>query len=254
MRSRHSFSVVLPPALILCVAVSLFGIQAQKQDTTTVTRQKGTEKPRVLPVVDFDSPEPADPEARSKRRAKSNRYDRYGAQEIQEAPHISERVWSSAWADNLPAIPIKESDLIVVGIVTNAEAHLSNDKTAIYSDFNLAIDEVLKGRKNQDPPAISIERFGGAVRFRGGSVLTYRTLAQGMPEVGQKYLFFLKRAGEDSDFRIVTGYKIEATTVTPLDGSIVEEGTRQYVFDHYQGYYASVFLQEVRQMIAHGAE
>lgn len=105
MRSRHSFSILLPPVLIVVTAVTLLGIHTRQEDTTLATGQTRAEKHRILPTVDFDSPESADPEARAKRRAKSKRYDRYSSQEIKEAPHISERVWSSDWADKLPAIP-----------------------------------------------------------------------------------------------------------------------------------------------------
>ena len=243
---------ILSIVFILGTAATVLTMRSYTQQTQPISKDAREEKRRAFPVVDFDAPQPADKEVRAKREARSKRYDKYSGQQIQEAPLTSGRIFSSHWANDLSAIPVAESDVVLVGTVNNAEAYLSNDRTAIYSEFDTQIDEVLKNGTLSLPigTIATIERFGGAVRFRSGSVLTYETAGQGMPLIGRKYLFFLKRISGDTQFRIVTGYEICGSTVSPLDGSAVEEGTRQYVFDQYKGYEVFAFLQKVREAVA----
>lgn len=211
--------------------------------------KEGQKKQRELPVADFDRQEPTDVAARAKRRTKGKRYDRHSSQPIEEAPWVSGRIWSSDWAKGLPALPIADSDAVIVGRVNSAEAHLSNDKTGIYSEFSIQLEEVLKdGPHSSTLPGNSIsgERLGGAVRFPSGSIQRYETRGQGMPRVGNRYLLFLKRLNQEPDFFIITGYDLSGTTVSPLDGSEVEEGTESYPFDKYRGFDVSSFVGLVR--------
>lgn len=204
-------------------------------------------KDKHLPVVDYDAEEPGDLKVQAKRRAKASRYDRHSSTIIQDAPGISGRISTTHWHIGLSALPFAESDTIIIGTVTQAQAHLSNDKTGIYSDFDVKVDQIVK---KADPSlmvgtALSAERYGGIVRFRAGSTQKHEVNGQGMPIVGRRYLLFLKRLDRELNFKIVTGYDVTEQIVSPLDGAEVEEGNQQFPFDKYRGHDVSAFLKLV---------
>jgi hypothetical protein len=248
MKKRLVTPVFILAGFGVVIGLTLIGTRGERT-LAHLTLQKPAEKHRAFPVVESNAPEPSDPDTRARQQRRSKHYDRYSSQVIIEAPHISERVWSPDWADGLPAIPVNEqSDSIIVGRVSSAAAHLSNDKRAIYSEFNIEVQDWLKG-SSRSSNIVNAERFGGTVRFPSGSLMTYRTEGQGMPMVGRRYLLFLK-AIDDGAFTIVTGYDIDGDTVIPLDGSTAADGSRQYVFDRYEGYDSSVLLTQVRSKIS----
>jgi hypothetical protein len=118
----------------------------------------------------------------------------------------------------LPAIPARQSDIIVIGEVTAAAAHLTDDRNGIYSEFSISVREVFKtaDKKIQDGKVIDLSRWGGAVRFASGKVQRYTIHSQGSPEIGSAYLFFLK--SEKDNLSILTGYDVSSDRITPLDG------------------------------------
>jgi hypothetical protein len=74
---------------------------------------------------------------------------------------------------------------VVLGIVTSRDAYLSEDRTGIYSEFTVLVSEVFK-----DPTKtiisgmpISVNRTGGAVRFKSGKFQKYQIAHQGMPDI-----------------------------------------------------------------------
>ncbi len=249
-RKTHGFLIFVfmaTPIIALTVGQTGKGPTVSKEQTV---------RQRELPIVDFNAPQPTDAKMLAKRQARANRYDRHSSQRIEEAPWISGRIWTTHWYSGLSALPITDSDTVIIGRVTHAEAHLSNDKTSIYSEFNIQLEEVLKDGPN---PSISVsgtvsaERLGGAVRFPSGSIQRYETRGQGMPRVGGRYLLFLKRLDQEPNFSIITGYDLSGPTVSPLDGSEVEEGTESYPFDKYRGFDGPTFLELVRAALAKNA-
>lgn len=237
--------------LVLIIgSIAAFAMREQAQSTPSVPKEQAR-KVRDLPVVDFDAPGTNDP----RRKAKSSRYDRQSSQPIQEATSISGRVWSNHWSRGLEALPIDSSDTILIGTITDARAHLSNDKTGVYSEFRVQVEEVLKQDTAKSPievaSTILTERFGGAVRFSSGKVQRYETAGQGMPQRGERYLVFLKRVDDFPSFSIVTGYQLGYDLkVSPLDGAHVGEGNETYPFDKYRGFDTTLFLQIVRTALS----
>lgn len=252
-------SKMLGVLLLVGVVVGSLTLSGQSQKKP-LSQRDIISNHRELPVVDFslkpqetvDLTSQTNKEEAARRKTRAARYDRHSSEPIQEGYLISGRVWSTHWYRGLSALPVTESDAILLGGVIDAKAHLSNDKTGIYSEFSVQVEEVLK---NSGPDSIipgtvvSIERFGGAVRFPSGTIQRYETTGQGMPRVGERYLFFLKRRNE-GDLTIVTGYQLQADVVSPLDGSAVEGGKGVYPFDIYQGFDTSRFLQIVRSETA----
>lgn len=239
--------------LIVIMLVPFLALMPGQGDKRPITGKDTKDK--RLPVVDYDAEEPGDLDVKAKRRAKASRYDEQTSTMIQDAPWLSGEIvrkWTTHWHIGLSALPFAESDTVIIGTVSQAQAHLSNDKTGIYSDFNVKVDEVLKKDDSSVTvgAVLSAERYGGTVRFRSGSIQRHEVNGQGMPGVGRRYLLFLKRLDRELNFKIVTGYDITGHTVSPLDGSEVEEGTQTFPFDKYQGFDTSAFLELVRAEVA----
>jgi hypothetical protein len=155
-----------------------------------------------------------------------------------------------------PAIPASSSDAVVTGTINDVNAYISTDRTTVYSEVTLNIEEVLK----QDPSyplvaglTLSAERPGGAVRFPSGKILRRGNLGRNIPEAGRRYLLFLKYNEDGKDFSIVTGYQFLDNRVLPLDGTAdIDKGRNGPPFGAYErnrGAEVSAFLKNVRSVI-----
>ena len=61
------------------------------------------------------------------------------------------------------------------------------------------------------------DRAGGRVRIESGKVSLYKVAGQGTPQVGGKYLLFLTRTDQESDYGILTGYELRDGRIKLLD-------------------------------------
>ena len=118
-------------------------------------------------------------------------------------------------------MPFGNSDAVFVGTIKNGQAYLSNDKRDIYTEFNVALQEVVKTPSTpylSSGDTIAIERNGGAVRLPSGKVLIRATNDYSMPLVGKRYLLFLKYNGASTeDYHLLTAYQLEGDHVYRLD-------------------------------------
>ncbi len=125
---------------------------------------------------------------------------------------------SAHWANAVPDIPVSESDVILIGHIADAHAYLSNDKTGVYSEFKIDVESVLKNDKLQTLYEIVADRSGGSVRFPSGKVQrVYVFRGQRMPQLGNRYVFFLKRNALEHDVTIITGYELRKGKILALD-------------------------------------
>ncbi|HKR01096.1 MAG TPA: hypothetical protein VJT09_10510 [Pyrinomonadaceae bacterium] len=224
-------------------------LRRQDQTEQTPSEQEVADQ---LPVADAAAPESTDPDKRAKREKKNKRYDNQSSRRIEDAPYPVNVTWSTHWWQGLSAIPVTQSDIVLVGEITDARAYLSGDRTGIYSEFTVSAGEILKNDASASlyPGSIvTAERFGGAVRFPSGSVQRYTTRNQRMPLVGRQYVLFLKRIGTEQEFSLVTAYELRSGRVVPLDGANTENGEK-LPFDDYKGADSSVFLNTVRDAVA----
>jgi hypothetical protein len=190
------------------------------------------------PIVDYNAPELSDLKERAKRREKGKKYDaalqpiRPDLKDVRRMEHIH-------FPADITALPVSRSAAIIVGKVTNAVAYLSPDKTGVYSEFQIVIDEVIKN-DNQTPisvgETISVQRPGGRVRVPSGQIHEYRTSLNPL-EVGCRYALFLIR--RESDFLVFTGYELRRGTVSPLDDLPI--------FDQYKDASEAAFIDELRK-------
>ena len=191
------------------------------------------------PTAEFDDPEPADPAQRAALKARKlrNNEPTFGEPSLEDGA-IG---WFPEKNFDFPALPVNESDMIVVSQVLGARAHRSENKRSVFSEFDVSVDEVLKGQSFtvNGPKVIVIERTGGYVRYPGGRKVLFFVQGYGMPTVGTRNVFFLKAV--NSGFRIVTVYELNPDGVLPLD--LANQ------FQRFQGEKESVFLDTLRQAI-----
>lgn len=242
--------LVLAALLLAATATAVSALHAGAQGASggagqaTVQAQPQRDETE-LPAVDYDSPEPSNPQEAAERKKRNARYDNNFLVRKEDATGTAvAATFFSEWGWGGPALPAGRSELIAVGDVIGVRAHLSNDKTNIYSEFTTRVTQVLKN----DGPArlaagdvIDLERQGGAVRYPNGRKYPYRISGQNMPRSGRRYLFFVKAAGAEQGFRLLTAYELKEGKVFPLDSA--------QQFDAFRGTEESKFMEAVRGAI-----
>src|SRR5918911_3529852 len=239
--------------LTIALVAAMATLRGQGQQGSPSVRQEKDDE-RFGPVVDYIAPVPIE------KLAASNRYnDRY----LKEDPRVEEASTNAEWVSNLPAFPVTFSDAIVLGEVAGAKAYMSGDKTGVYSEFTIRIDDVFKN-DNQTPLAVgsfvAAEREGGRIRFPSGHILRYKLSNQNMPRIGRKYILFLQRADhflerkeQEPTLLILTGYELRAGRVFPLDGvegdNTHRGGHKLPQFAAYEDADATTFLKSVKEAI-----
>jgi hypothetical protein len=262
-----SYKFLLLVLLFVAAAVAMSAMRGQGQNNSAPSGQDNLKKAAedFYTITDYDAPEPADPQKRVLRRARGRRHN----MRLQKGADpkrfmITEQMESSFGTPPFdvpiePALPVTASDVVVVGELTGAQAHLSEDKTSVYSEFTIAINDVLKSNSSALITAgasIDAERYGGAVRFASGKIIRFGDWGRAFPQRGRRYLFFLKYNDEGQDFSIITAYELRAGRVFPLDG-MDKEGTTLSRYPNYLKYRDTDeqnFLNEVRQAIANGSD
>ena len=228
------FFVLLGAMLIL--AIFIYDQTGPSLAQQTVVQERDA-KP---PVVDFDAPESDDKEKREKRRKKGHKYDKADLP-VNPSPEVRTTTSVSHWFYGMPSLPTVQSDVIVLGEVAEANAFLSPDKTGVYSEYTVRVDQVLKTddaiiSSNQ---TLDAQRPGGRVRLSTGLVQSYKVADQGVPRIGGKYVLFLKRV--EDDLLILTGYELRQNKIKPLD--------KVGLFNNYTGVDSQSFMDTLQEAL-----
>lgn len=208
---RSNWRIVSAVFLSVCFAVLMI-IHAQN-------RNRPGNEPDVnqFPIVDYDV-EKNNPKSTVHGKKYHNKY----------APRIGETSDGifiiDDWEMGLPALPASRSSAVIIGEITDAQAHLSDDETTIYSEFTVRIERVVK-KDTQVQLTVGnsaiIERVGGRVRLPSGKIVIAQTNHQDLPHVGKRYALFLTHEFSDGknydDFQLLTGYELRSGRVFPLD-------------------------------------
>ena len=216
------------------------GRREKQQNDGKAAERRTEETRRALPVADLNAALPVDPKERAKREAKSKKYDR-GIPMIAPGVHSAD-VYD--WPSHFPALPVLQSDAVIVGQVFDAKAYFSTDKTTIYSEFWVTVESILK---NSDKHPIdggsqlALERMGGRVQYPSGEASSFLVAGFGVPQVGSRYVFFLKRNPQDEGYTIVTGYELRLGHVFPLDATTSSETD----FSVYNNFDEAQFLKNL---------
>ena len=240
MGKYRTFLLVPPLLLGLATLFVVQRLKGQEQTASTTSLTKRAKKPvdvTKFPIADFSDTGPTD--AKRKERGKKRDNSKWGV-------HPDDPSDSNVLVDtvdpNLPGLPVEKAAGVITGVVSDAKAYLSNDKSGVYSSFSVIIEDVLKkpGRLAAGQ-TIEIEREGGRVRFPSGRLHLYTVAEQDMPHTGSRYVFFLAKTEDHSVFEVITGYEIRGDGIYSLDDL---PHTRSY-----DGASAAIFLQELRKQL-----
>ncbi|MCD9186100.1 MAG: hypothetical protein LUM44_06685 [Pyrinomonadaceae bacterium] len=207
-------------ALVVLVTIAVSFGSRQSYSQRNKVESPTTDDLSRYPVVDYDTPEIANATEREARRLKSKRYD--GQQYfVKKNPHPeTDGVIVYDAVKPPPAIPIAESNLIVIGEINTATAFLANDKGSVYTEFTIRVDEIFRadntGKITKDS-IITTDRAGGYVRYQNGQKVIYRFDGQDFPEVGGHYLLFLKTEKDSPNYVLVTAYELKDGKARSLD-------------------------------------
>jgi hypothetical protein len=234
---RMGSSLTLIVFFISVVLISTFA--AHKSGDTLAYNLQQPAADADMPLVEFvNADNPATIQKARKRRG-SLRQDK----SIAELPAGVEPLPLAAhlWA-RLPALPVAQSNAVVLGEITGRRAILTDDKLGIYSEFSIHLVRVFKDDQGvlRGGGSVEASRLGGAVRFPSGRIQEYTVFSQGYPKQGRLYVLFLKR-DEEGDFSILTGYDLSSPGVTPLDG---DPGDKLQ-FGIYRGVKQELFLGDL---------
>lgn len=239
--SKTTYLVLVAVITIMTLSVTVFkpGRGSVSGQQNVRTRVPLYDREDRYPAVDSEEVEPSDPVKRAKLKRQRQRYDK-DAPFRHPGPNDGEVAFLPEWQFNFPSLPVVKSDVIVIGEVLNAEAHRSENKLNVFSNFDVRVDEVLKGANLSSGNVINVQRVGGFVNYSNGRRVLFRLVGNGMPAVGARYALFLNIL--DEDYRILTAYELGTEGVMPLDNS------RQ--FETYRGNSEAEFLIALRDAIS----
>jgi hypothetical protein len=245
---KTSLLLLITSSVMVGTVIATFSVPAQN-NSAPGKQQKfdRTEFENQFPVTDTTKPESSDPEKRARRRAKGKKYDYAGIPITESSDTLTV---SSEWDVGLQALPVSKSDLVVIGVVTDAQAYLTNDKTGVYSEFTIRVDEVLKNAGNftlTQGSTLVADRQGGRVRFPSGHTTIQFVRGQGMLRVGRRYTLFLTHNGQEENAHILTGYELVGGRVFPIDNPA---GGQHPIATVYKEADELSFLSDLRAAIA----
>jgi len=115
------------------------------------------------------------------------------------------------------------ADAIVVGTLTSKASQLTEDGSFIFTDYEMAVEEVLKddaAAPVQTGGLITVTREGGEVSLRG-RVLRAKRAGFKSAEVGGRYLLFLKRIPDTGSYLSYPNgsFLLGGERITPLGDS-----------------------------------
>jgi hypothetical protein len=135
---------------------------------------------------------------------------------------------------DIPELPTKGIDAILVGQLIAAQPYQSNDHSAIYVESTSLVEQVFNQRSGSAKPGdkITLVQNGGSMLLASGRAISQVTAGSGNPlQVNGRYLFFLIYSSGGECYRVgkawwLTGGKAVALSTDDLIR--VQAGTSQY--------------------------
>lgn len=185
--------------------------------------QTGESQRKVDREIVAEEPEPSNPKEREVRRAKNTRYNTGGAdltvERRQDAEIFFEQVWPA-----VDFIPAAESAVVIVGRVIKVQPYLSSDRSRIYTEITIAVDDLLKrdqGNRVAANKTVVIDRLGGALKLKTGRIVRDDTWIDnlGSPQLGQRYVVFARAINDAKDISLIKSYEL-------IDGKVFTNDSR----------------------------
>lgn len=248
--------------LIFILAISALSfITCLAQSERTSPTNPAIEQ-KIIPVADYNPSEINNTKESELRKLRNSRFDMNKSfpPEVINQAKITERSFDNQPLKTIslskmrPAFPISANIAIIMGEIIDGKAYISTDKTAVYSEFTLKIQKVLKSSPDfyiAKDNNIVLLRAGGGVKFPSGKVYYQKHHGYALPEVGRRYLMFLYMDKMTQSFTEIVGYEFKSGEVLPLDGAVESEGTGNWAEQYkYKGYKEKDFIDVVEKEIA----
>src|SRR5687768_1185893 len=140
--SKLTYFVFVIVLTVMSLSVTVF-----RGDTGSATGQQNVRATRATyqdrtdryPVVHDDEPEPPDPVKRAKLKQQKRRFDKDAPFFTRPGPQDQEIAFRPEWQFDFPGLPVAQSDVIVVGQVQRSEAHRSQNKKNVFSNFLVTV-------------------------------------------------------------------------------------------------------------------
>jgi len=115
------------------------------------------------------------------------------------------------------------STTVIIGTVLSGNSFVSKNRTAVYSDYQIRIDEILK----PNPTATLVvggevvgSRAGGAIHYPSDHTTNFLLIGHGLPEIGSQYVLFLWKPVPNQpvwEIAFDSGYQLKNGRVYALD-------------------------------------
>ncbi|MFN2406687.1 MAG: hypothetical protein ABR594_11580 [Pyrinomonadaceae bacterium] len=237
----YALFILLFATLALAVGRHQQPRRGQAPDNEYVKQQQ--DRRLRFPVADYDEKDLADPKKNEALKQKKLRKNDFKLVARNPPSWQVERLVINEGGLDFPALPVAQSTLIILGRVTAAEAHVSENKKNVYSEFTVLSEKVFKSSRSPvvEGTEITVDRVGGYVKYPNGYTVLYHISGTNMPLIGERYLFFLTSKNQQ-DFSILTAYELGEKAVAPLDNSSQ--------FEQYRGLTETALLENLRDAIA----
>ena len=195
--------------------------------TVVVTGQAGTKTSETQRKVGRDvvaeEAESSNPKEREARRAKNRRYNAGGTDLTVELPKNSEIFFEHIWPA-VDFIPAGESAVVVVGRVIKVQPYLSSDRSRIYTEITVAVDDLLKRDQDNRIAAnktVVIDRLGGTLELKTGKKVRDGIQIDnlGNLHLSKRYVIFAQAINDENDLSLIKSYEL-------VDGKVFTNDSR----------------------------
>lgn len=242
---HKSSKVLLLLSIVFTVCMVVMGLRIPTSTIQSGNKQSTVDESQ-FPIAEESEPGPSTLAEQTKKNKKEKKYGKY---KDTIGPGVTIASVDYHWPPGFPTLPVAQSDAVVIGEVSDAKAHLTDDKETVYSEFTIRIVKILKDDNQMAlSPGDSVvaERPGGRVRYNSGHVSRFSLTGWGMPRPMRQYVLFLTRNNEDQSYRIVTGYELRDGRIFPLDSTTSSETD----FDAYINMNEATFFKQLDTAIA----
>jgi len=211
--TRHTkIKIALLAVIAIAVTTAMAGLSREAQQYPVANKKEAPDK-TSWPVMDYGASQPENP----RRKARGKRHDKSEFRVHPDDPSENTTL-VDAIDSNLAALPVTQSNAVLIGDVLSAQAYLSDDRTGVYSEFTIRVSDIIKSDWDvKIGSLIEVDRDGGRVKFPSGKTHWYSVDKENMPHVGRRYVLFVTRQNELGALHLLNGYELQEGKVFPLD-------------------------------------
>jgi hypothetical protein len=160
-------------------------------------------------VID-EAAEPSDPAEQARREVKNRYYNTGGRDLLTLDPGME--MGGIGCGPAMPLLPTAFTPVIVLGTVIGAQPYLSEDRSSVYSEYMIRVEEFLKKDDGILPMAgenLVVDRGGGLLRLRSGHVIRYHMSGSNVARplhTRERCILFLNRVDDGAYLHLGPGF------------------------------------------------